>query len=55
VLWAFRSSAAVDVLVRASRAGWCAKRSGLGVKVDFMVRIDVYAMAGLEDICCAFC
>jgi hypothetical protein len=55
VLWAFRSSAAVDVLVRASRAGWCAKRSGLGVKVDFMVRIDVYAMAGLDKICCAFC
>jgi hypothetical protein len=48
VLCALRSSAAVDVLFRAGFAGWCANRSGLGVKVDLMVRIEVYATAGRD-------
>ena len=55
VLCALRSRAAVDVLSRAGLEGWCAKRSGLGVKVDFMVRIDVYAIAGLHVCDDAFC
>lgn len=38
---AFRASAAVDVLFRAGFFGWCAKRSGRGVFVDFMVRMVV--------------
>jgi hypothetical protein len=44
----------VDVLLSAGLPGLWAKRSGRGVLVDFMVRIEVYAMAGLEH-CGAFC
>jgi hypothetical protein len=38
---AFRASAAVDVLFRAGLEGWWAKRSGLGLLVDFIVRTVV--------------
>src|SRR3954462_8466550 len=55
VLCALRSRAAVDVLSKAGLEGWCAKRSGFGVKVDFLVRIDVYAIAGLHICDEAFC
>jgi hypothetical protein len=44
----------VDVLVKAGFEGLCANRSGLGLNVDLIVRIDVYAMAGLDN-CGAFC
>jgi hypothetical protein len=54
VLCAFRSSAAVDVLFNAALLGLCANRSGLGLNVDLMVRIDVYAIGDL-DSCGAFC
>lgn len=38
---AFRSRAAVDVLFNAGLPGLCANRSGRGVFVDLMVRIEV--------------
>lgn len=38
---AFRARAEVDVAVRAGFRGSWAKRSGRGVLVDFIVRIDV--------------
>lgn len=41
VVTAFRASAEVDVAPSAGFRGSCAKRSGRGVLVDFIVRIDV--------------
>lgn len=41
VLCALRSRAAVELLPKAGFEGWCANRSGWGVKVDLMVRIEV--------------
>lgn len=49
--WAFRSRAAVEVLLSAGLLGWCAKRSGLGPNVDLMPRTDVYAIAGVAALC----
>lgn len=51
---AFRARAAVDVLFSAGLPGLCEKRSGRGVFVDLMVRIEVYAMASCE-VCETFC
>lgn len=51
---AFRSRAAVEVLLSAGFPGLCAKRSGRGVFVDFIVLVDVYTMLGL-DVCATFC
>jgi hypothetical protein len=48
VLWAFRSRAAVDVLLSAGLPGRCAKRSGRGVFVDLIVRMHVYEVAATE-------
>jgi hypothetical protein len=42
----------VDVLFSAGLPGLCAKRSGRGVFVDLMVRMEVYAMHGDDG---AFC
>lgn len=51
---ALRSRAAVDVEFRAGFEGWWANRSGRGVFVDLMPRIDVYAVLG-RAICVALC
>jgi hypothetical protein len=44
----------VEVLFRACLPGLWEKRSGRGVFVDLIVRMEVYAMASLED-CEPFC
>jgi hypothetical protein len=51
VLWALRSRAAVEVLLRAGLPGLCVKRSGRGVFVDLMVRIEVCDMHGVAVFC----
>ena len=51
MLWAFRSSAAEDVLFSAGFPGLWLKRLGFGVFVDLMPRVEVCDRHGRGAVC----